>query len=76
MGPRSLFQLTFFTEQGIERTDDDYQLDDVFMSRAAGLQSEAKINEREKLTAVLGQFNLGSSLCLPLLLRALREHLA
>ena len=47
------FHLYF--EQSIERTDDNYQIDDVFMSRAAGMQSEAKMNEREKLASVLGR---------------------
>ena len=42
-------------QQGIERTDDDHQIDDVFMSRAAGMQSEAKISDKEKLASVMGK---------------------
>ncbi len=40
--------------QGIERTDDEYQLDDVFMSRAAGKQSEAHVIEKDKMAAIAG----------------------
>ncbi len=50
--------------QGIERTDDDYQLDDVFMSRAAGMQSEAKIHQKEKLASLLGKHLYGDVLVL------------
>jgi len=47
------FLLNVFV-QAVERTDEEYQLDDVFMNRAAKKQSEAQIEEKDRSKAIQG----------------------
>ncbi|KAK6172433.1 hypothetical protein SNE40_016083 [Patella caerulea] len=39
--------------RSVEKTDDDYQVDDMFISKAARQQSEAKLEEKDKLKSIM-----------------------
>ena len=41
--------------QGIDRTDDDYQMDDAMLTRAANKQSQSYIDSRDRQIAIFGQ---------------------
>lgn len=44
------------SRQSMEKTDDDHQLDDVFVQRAAVKQSQAYVESRERQLAIIGEF--------------------
>ena len=43
--------------QSFDKTDEDYDLDDVFMTRAARKQSDSKQEEKDRSAAVYGQLS-------------------
>ena len=45
----------FLWLQSIEATDDDHQIDDVFVQRASTKQSDAKQEQRDHMMAVKGK---------------------
>ena len=48
----------FFPTQSTQRTDDDFQVDDMFVSKAAHKQSEAKMEEKDRSMAIFGNYQM------------------
>ena len=44
--------------QGIEKTDDEYQVDDAYLKRATAQQSEAAMEEKDRSNAISGLYLL------------------
>lgn len=56
---KAIFGLAFIFQSG-EKTDDDYQVDDMFLSRANKNVSDSKNEEKDRYSAIMGESMLVS----------------
>ena len=50
----AIVRFLFYHLQASEKTDEDYQMDDVVITSAARKQSEAELEDRDHARAILG----------------------